>query len=789
MLVTPRYMIGTAKRGWAVGVLFFVAFLLLFTVQAMMELSGLRDTINYHLNTSEHLSRAWIVSQLSDYVRMLRATFVLLSGISAVFAGGYFMSFMHNKVSAGFYHSLPERRSGHFISAIFGAVVTYLAAALTNYILVFFIFIVNGFLYTEITTALLSIFWYGIFYFAVVLSISVLAGAVSGNSAIHTLLTLFLIFFLPALYLSCMALMASFGSAFRYLSARSLMFDIEIYKWLSPFFRAIYILLYADEDMIATPEFVIILVDILMTALTFALAYIAYKKRPIERSGTPIIYGWLSETVKYIIMAPSAVFLAFIFDELSGGIWTFIGYLAGLVIAFMLCNTILNRSAKAMFSNAKGLLIYTVAFSVFAGILLSGFWRLPDYAVPNSDKITLYLSGWELTFTDKDEISLLRRAMKDTVNNLRESEEAGYTVYQSSHYYDYFYDDGRYVDASDEEYEKYFERAAEDMTRSIGLSVNYKTFTGAQLRYYYSNINYSDASPLLSALLQCDSFIDMISPKLDGDLYFLNMSLDLVSSTSHIANTNKDALINTAGLGSLRDKIMEINSSLESDFLYTPKDKVKKMLSDSLSPGSIDYFQRQAVGKIGLGYKTGTNSYYDFSQTLYYGDLQRLSGDVRKIFGNEGFKFGYNYYEESRYIDFGAIELDALTSVSFEKYCDYMSDSIEEIKVYNKKTDQIKVFSRSQIREIFPYLAAIREYYISPLTRTDSDYVVLLKVKNTKETYKYYDYIDHIFIDGEEYYVDEYGNMHTADEDVEIIDTHEYYITWFLEGQVPGFIG
>ena len=781
-LVTLRYMFGTAKRGWALIVLFFIAFLLIYTVQAMMSLSSLRSAFDYLAGT---YTREEMVERVGNRTTMLWTTFTVLSSISAIFAGCYFMSFMHNKVSAGFYHSLPERRSGHFISAVFGAVVTYLTAAVSNFVLVFLVYAANGFLYKEIVPMLFIMLGCGVFYFLVFLSITVLAGAVSGNSVIQAMMTGFFIFFLPAVYFSSMLLL-SYGSdigAVRYLNVDRLLTDPDAYKWLSPLFREAFVL--SGEGYVSLPGYAMIIIDVIVLAAAFALAYYAYSKRPIERSGSSIIFGWLGETVKYIIIAPCAVCLSYIFGALSYGndlIWNILGFIAGLVISYMLCNTIINRSAKAMFTHVKGMLIYSAVLVVFTCVLVSGLFGVPDRMVPNTDELTVYLSGQVVTFTDKDEIATVRDAMKEFVSELRDNRSSDIDYrYEFTNKYE-----SQYADTMPD-YIAQFDQYADSMSRKLYLSVKYKNLLGMTLSYDYGSADYAYANKVIEALLSCDSYMKQLSPANPLELNYIGMGFAM--STSHVINNKNAEIFEYADIDALRGRFIMTNMNVGLyDYSTESKNAVDTVMTDIFTPHTLDYFQRHAIGWVDISRITPSGHYAgDISQTLYFDDLKEFAGRAKFLFDKislDNFTDDFNIWMNT-----GSVSLTSLLSMSYDEYLDGIAESIDEISVYDRKTGTSKVYTGKDVREIIPHLAAISSSSISPLTRTDGDHVVLVKARDYSYRYMMSDYDYYDKYNGVDYGYEEGSAYYDTDEQwYKVTDCNTYYVTWFLEGDVPEFL-
>ncbi len=758
-IVTGRYMFDKAKRGWSVALLFFIAFALFFTIQAMVELSAFSKSFH-----EADWSHAEAVERIKDFISALRLTFVVLSALSAIFAGCYFFAPMHNKTSAIFFHSLPERRSGHFISAIFASAVTFFIGAVSNFVLTFLIFAANGFLFVEVIGQLFGVLLWGSFYFIVFLSFTMLAGSFSGTTPIHAIMTAFLLFFIPATYLSLMLLLSHNIS---YLDISSMMFNVEAYNWMSPVFRALYVIL--NNKGFTTTVWTVVLIDAIVTVGVFALAYYAYKKRPVERTGTPIIYAPLSETVKYIIIGPSAVFMSEIFSAFFGyysDIWSIFGFVLGLLLVYMLCNTVLNRSAKAMFSHKRGMLVYSAAACIAAFIFSTGFFGILEYAVPISDKLTVDLGEISVTITKNDDVKRVREAIKGYVSLLKSGDDEYNSLYHI--------EDG----VHSEVYDKYGEAWDELLNnkRSGSFSVTYGSILGMPIKYRYHSVTHGDMKPIIDALLECDELYDSITPdfSLSADI-----NMDFLASSSLFLTDDAEMAVEKEKLQDIATKVNHtesgevnhIEGSYEVGFFG-------QTLAELMTPKSKEFFQRQVIGSLSTdiasrdsvyGYRPSFPRYFP----LYFDDFEKIL-DVAASSRRTTSKT--YLYDLGSILYFEADDRTPLASLSYNEYIDALSKTISAIYVLDWETKEVKTFEGSDIKKLLPSLASVNGQDISPLTKTDTRYTVGILYKT----------VEHgtLSFTGDDAEAEADAYPLTSD----LIVSDRLSTTWFLEGEVPELV-
>ncbi len=765
-LVTRRYMTGMARRGWPLFVLFLIMFLLTYTLWTAITLPNLTE-----IYTARRL------------VSNLKAIFPIFSALAAIISGIYFMQFIQSKTSAGFFHSLPERRSGHFISVIFSSFAVYLSAALLSYILSLLLLALSGALYAELLPTILLIPVLGIFYFTVFLSVTVLAGVISGNRVIHAIMTAFLLFAAPVVFITAMLLLRD---GVRYLNVSRMLVSLGFLKWLSPVFRLQYVLDGGTE----LPAWIMILFDAVLASIGFFLAYYAYANRPIERSGNQIVFPVLPEIIKYIIIGPTAVLSSKFFALFEEG-WGLFGFFVGLILSFMLCNTVLYRSAKAMFSHIRGMLIYSGAFIVAVLILSFGCFGIFDYTVPVADTISVNFSsssygGEGAIISNPDEIAAVRRAVSQMNSQLRNRGAYGEDVVS-------------YSDSAPYE-------ALERVERTESLYINYMTPFGFDLSYSYSDLPYEYIAPLTETILEVNSGNSEYFDYLKNCTRF-DLNLEMMLSSSSILdnigiNTEADPDMPVPDDEEKTEEWDRIEDSYAGNIPgdYTT-DKYRGALTKAYADGELycgrgqalendplseiiltrgrEYFQHFSMGSFNV---RGSQPDETGEVVTYYLDEAELP-----LFPSSLSKIGDAFdrtFVINKELHCGSIPFyvgdafDGVFSLSEDEYFDALAETIKEIYVYNKKTGTLTAYEGNDVRRMLPSLAAVRAADISAFTATDGDYNVMVVSKSLGDRYDWGGH--YVYYDDSKYTAD------TDDGEVEL--NYIYSVTWFLEGQVPAFV-
>ena len=214
-------------------------------------------------------------------------------------------------------------------------------------------------------------------------TLTVFCGMLCGTSSMLVMLTGLVLGAFPAGLAMVLAL----------ISEQTLNIDIGYYfscnwSWTSPVLRVCYLL----RDPLAWWEVPLIL---LLTAGLFALTLVIYRRRRVERAGTPVVFYPIERIVKWVVMVLATLALGLLFMALGDGslFWRFFGFVLGGFLSFLLINTILTKNPKQMFDGWRRMLIYLVVFCVgYVGFML-GVTAIDGMVPKNVGAVRISIAG------------------------------------------------------------------------------------------------------------------------------------------------------------------------------------------------------------------------------------------------------------------------------------------------------------------------------------------------------------------------------------------------------------
>ncbi len=428
-------LLNTLKRRWTTGLLIAIIMFFSLPVPVLMYISSEINWYNrsggaYYgdgsgeaiITLAEALSR-----DLLGWAEIIRAVMIPLVAVLAVVMSCIMLRYLHGKTSVDFYHSLPIRRERlltvNLTAGYILLIVPYLAMLAVSGIII----AVNGAMTGEILLEMLVGVGEVITYSLVFYALSSLVGVVTGVTAVQLLLTAVAIFIIPALY----AATVLFASIFNENLWMDYYFSGEILKRLSPVLEFI-----ADECGKLEPrQYFTYLVT---AALLFVATFAVYRRFRSERAGMTMIFPALGNVIKYTLMVLMTICGGLLFYAiLESFIWTVFGMICGAVLTFMLTNTVINKSAKAMFLGLKGLGIYAVASALVMVVLLTNLFGINTGVPSSSGKIKASFGSITslIEFKDDAAVEALTRLYTDSEwrgsNSYTESylvEKDGYAV-------------------------------------------------------------------------------------------------------------------------------------------------------------------------------------------------------------------------------------------------------------------------------------------------------------------------------------------------------------------------
>lgn len=407
----PSLLGFTLKKYWTSILLFTIILFFVIPIPVMMWMS---DKLVNQNNTIENLQRSLAV----NWVDAVRYAIIPIMSILAVVIPCARFSYLKNKVSVDFYHSLPIRREKLFFTQLgvgaLALVIPYILNIIFTFLYVAPNNLVTGALIVNILMLTLEMLVYALFFY----SLSTLVGMASGLTAVHLVLTVTAIFILPVLQLAYVG--------FRYIFAENMWTDYylseSIMSKLSPAIRFL-----INEIPLNLAESIIM---VCISLLMLAIALLLYKHRKSERAGQSVVFVPFGEIVKYIIMLVGTLVGGIFFNSMMGNMfWTIFGMLCGMLLTFMLANTILHKTATAMFRGLKGLAIFGGAAIITLIILTTNAFGV-NSSVPTPSATSKVV----VSFDSTAQIEFHDRANIEAIHKIYTQSHWGYRGYYTNVY-------------------------------------------------------------------------------------------------------------------------------------------------------------------------------------------------------------------------------------------------------------------------------------------------------------------------------------------------------------------
>ena len=336
--------------------------------------------------------------------------------VLGIYFGIITLGYMMKRRSAHFYHALPQSRDTLYTTSVVSALVSAAIGGALNLAIALCEIAAHALFVPEVLSVFFVLLFKNMLYFMLAYAITVFVGSFSGNGLVQFLMSLVILFYPVATYAGIVA--------FRALEADYFWSDYyygqDILQWLSPAF-------YAGWNYWGAVKVFPTLLAILLTAAFLLGGMAIYRKRAIENSERPILFKKLGEVLKYMLMFSVTLFAGLFFYAIGNGLFHMLfGFLCGAVLSFMLLNTILAKSPKAMFKGVKGLGIFAAVFALF--VLVVGFDIFGyDRYVPEADNLSfaeIEIANAEYGEKRFDDPAMLA-ALSELLQNQRENDKKG----------------------------------------------------------------------------------------------------------------------------------------------------------------------------------------------------------------------------------------------------------------------------------------------------------------------------------------------------------------------------
>ena len=389
----PAFFRGEMRRSWPKVICYT---LLLFFVLPLPLLFQANARSNWQVwELSGSLAR-----MLNDGVWL----YCLATVAVALFAGMLATIYLCRRPSVDFYHSLPIRREGLLLQGWLCGMIQFVTALVFNVLLsMLIIFTTVGQLayIGEPILRLLIAAGYMLLTYLLFFTLTVFCGLLCGTSFMQIMVT--------GLVLGAVPLFRALALAFCDMVTDTI--DMGYYsdfgwEWTTPLARLILlsssngnsyyvngieIVRHVLERPFAWWE---ILLWIVASAALFFGAMWLYRKRHVERAGTPVVFEGVATAVKWVVIVLATMSMGWIFGEIgSGAAWILFGFLLGGLLSFMLINTILTKNPKQMFRGWRAIVIYLIAFCVGSVGIGYAVSEVEDIIPERVDRVAIYFEN------------------------------------------------------------------------------------------------------------------------------------------------------------------------------------------------------------------------------------------------------------------------------------------------------------------------------------------------------------------------------------------------------------
>lgn len=356
----------TRRRAAHILIAFLVNF---FTVSVPLMMSLPHDM-------RADLSSDVILERQLNTVESTMALNLVFCFILGIYFGVVTMSYMMRRRSAYFWHALPAKRETLYVTSMASSFICAGVGACLSLAVTLIVLISNGAAQLEVFACFFKLVLKNLIYFAAAYAITVFAGSFTGSGVVQVLMSLVVMFY-PAALLSGLLMLHDVGTVYFNVDYY---FNLSLMTYSSP-------VVYAGFHYLDGFSVVPTVAAVLSVVLLLFGGLLIYRRRAIESAEQPIVFKKLGSVIKYLLVLVVTIYAGLFFDALGGSSWMIFGFICGGLLCFMLVNTILSKSPKAMFRGLRGLCVYAVAFALFFTVWGIDVFHM-DERVPKAENLS-----------------------------------------------------------------------------------------------------------------------------------------------------------------------------------------------------------------------------------------------------------------------------------------------------------------------------------------------------------------------------------------------------------------
>lgn len=322
--------------------------------------------------------RSW--RSIEDFLAISGGTGMIIATAVGLITAYLMFSFLFNKNSVVFYHSMPYKRSNIFISRYISGIITMAIPLLIELIIntVIYMYFKNRppvasdelFAYSTLVKGFLLTF----LQYIVVFSVGAFSACISGNIFAMAGISA-LVFLITPVTLAVIE-----ANIDQWFVTYMFNFNYDVYKFFPPSMCLEFLRGNVSSGIVIYAIFY---------ALVFALSgLVLYIYRKSEHTNKFFSYKVVGNVLKYYITAIITLGFGMVFITASGNntITTYIGYILVSFIIFSVSQAVIDMNFKNMFKNIKGYAVFCVIFLAVVTIPMLDVFGL-DAKIPDRESI------------------------------------------------------------------------------------------------------------------------------------------------------------------------------------------------------------------------------------------------------------------------------------------------------------------------------------------------------------------------------------------------------------------
>ena len=516
-----KFFFKTVKNAWTQSVAYFVIFFLFGPVLMLIGSNSYKETVYRQKN----------IEGFVEFLGCSYSLFYFICAVIAVFCAIFMFNYLNSRTNVNFYHSLPFRRTRLFFINYFAGILVFTVSYGINYLICISVPAFIGMGFSQCLPVITSVFLNSLLYFLLFYSMTVMIGMLTGFAPVQWLMTVAAVSVIPAVKFGSIVLCSLYSSEF------------WIDYYLSP-----------DKFILTSPAVSAFInspftgrqkaVFVLLCAVFTIAAIVIYHHRLSERSGDSFVFNGFASAVKYVIMFPSSIGFALIFCAIGDNsvFWLVFGGIVGSLLSWMIMNSIINKTARAMFRGVRGFLIFTLAALAYILTLALGSEYAFDKLISadSAKSITIEIDGYDefsrYEFKDRENkealISVLEKSRHPYVDFDAESTSDSEKLY----YHDY-----KYITIGENEYYTGYTRGYKRIRMVV------KSRLGIEYAFYTDiDTNYTDIREEMKTVCESEEYRNQILNKLtnlDGSSIYVSLQPNMIKDGRLMTTKGKPDLI------------------------------------------------------------------------------------------------------------------------------------------------------------------------------------------------------------------------------------------------------